>query len=117
MATQRESLLSDDMNLPIGDLLIGGEKYRTEMPVTLAQSVTGWKRGQILIGPVTAAAKYTGTGTIIGVLSRDHEDSTDGTIPTTMYVEGEFNEDALIGLDTAGRAALEALRIFAKRVD
>lgn len=117
MATQRESLLTDLGATPIGDNLLGGEKYRTEMHVTLAQGVTGWKRGQILGGPVTAAVKYTGTETIIGVLSRDHEDSTNGTIPSTMYVEGEFNEDALIGLDAAGRTAMQALGMFAKRVD
>lgn len=116
MATVRESFLTTTTK-DLNDGLIAGEKYRTEMPVTIAASQAALVRGQILIGPVTAAVPYTGTGTIIGVLGVDTIATGVGqTTPAFMYVEGEFNEDKLIGLDAAGRTALQALGIYAKRV-
>ena len=117
MPTVRENFYSSTTK-DLNDGLIAGEKYRVEMPVTIAASQPALVRGQILIGPVTGAAPYTGTGTIIGVLAVDTIATGAGeTTPTFMYVEGELNEDKLVGLDAAGRTALQALGIYAKRVN
>jgi hypothetical protein len=117
MATQRESLGFTTAQIDLNDGLIAGEKYRTEWSVVIAQGQPALKRGQILIGPETGAAPYVGAGTIIGVLAIDTPATTSGTHNAFMYVEGELNEDKLVGLDTAGRTALRALGIFPKRVD
>jgi hypothetical protein len=122
MATQRESLGFTTTEFNHNDGLIAGEKYQTEMNVTIAQGQPALSRGQILIGPATAATRYVDDATsdadlIIGVLGKDMPAATSGTLKAFMYVEGEFNEDKLVGLDTPARVAMQKLNIYAKRVD
>lgn len=107
------------------DTLYAGEAYRTEMPCTIANAAGALTRGQVL-GRISATGLYTaysngagdGSETAVGILGVDVPAPTGaGDTPAFMYVTGEFNQALLIGLDTAARADLAALNIYAKKVD
>jgi hypothetical protein len=103
--------------VPEMDTFLAGEFPRAEAPCLVISGTAALVRGQILISSGAGVAPYTGTGTIVGVLGVDTPAATGGDVPAFMYKTGEFNEDKLVGLDAAGRTALQALNIYARRVD
>lgn len=106
------------------NLLVGGPVV--EIPITVVDGQAALSRGQVL-GKVTASGKYAvydddatdGTEVAAGILVSDIPEADGGDVPASMYVMGQFNVDAVVGLTapdstakTAGIADLRAINVY-----
>lgn len=102
--------------------LFAGNFPVVEVPVTVVSGSGALVRGTVL-GKVTASGKYKpynnsnadGSETAKLILAEDI-DATSADIATSAYRTGEFNEDALTGIDTAAKADFENTPIIIKQV-
>ncbi|MBF0487549.1 MAG: head decoration protein [Nitrospirae bacterium] len=102
--------------------LLAGDHDPIQIPVTTASDASAMVLGTVL-GRVTATGKYKGyaagnsDGTQVprAILARD-VDSPAGNTAVTAYVHGEFNANALTGLDAAATLKLQEFGIFIKEV-
>jgi hypothetical protein len=123
MATQYDNLVGSELSLDATRNLFAGDMKRVQKSVIIETGHTAMVAGTILMTSGTAGQleAYDGADadTIVGVLAHDVP-ATTGEYRAVMYVTGEFNQDALVGLDEGteadNRAALEALNIYAKPV-
>lgn len=98
--------------------LFAGQFPRHQQPIVVASGEGVLTKGTVL-GKITASGKFAaydnaasdGSQTAVGVLGCD-VDASSGDVSAFMWTTGEFNEAKLIGLDTAGRADLEAINLY-----
>lgn len=103
--------------------LFAGDFPRVTVPVTIASGEGVLTKGTVL-GKITASGKYgaydnaddTGKETAKPRILFEDVDATDSDVETFAYRTGEFNEEALIGLDDSAKADLEDSTIIIKKV-
>lgn len=117
MPTTYDSLGTTTINRT-EEQLFAGQFPRHQQPIVVANGEGVLSKGTVL-GKITASGKFAaydnnasdGTQTAVGVLGCD-VDASSGDVSAFMWTTGEFNEAKLIGLDTAGRADLEAINLY-----
>jgi len=102
--------------------LIAGNFPRVLVSVTLVGSVVPYAKGTVL-GIITASGKCAlysdeaedGTEVARYILAEDVAASEEDT-KALVYASGEFNEDALIGLDNAAKKDFIGTPIFINKI-
>lgn len=115
------SLGVTDESLAAANLLAGSHPT-IQIDVTIASGEGELDAGTVL-GIVTASGEYAaydddasdGTQTAVAILAID-VDATSAAVVASAYVHGEFNEDALTGIDAAGKADLQQRGVYVKTV-
>lgn len=115
-----ESLVQIDSNTPL-DLFAGGFP-RVTKGITVVSGEGALAKGTVL-GKVTATGKFKayddnntdGSEVASAILGVD-VDATSADAKGFAYFSGEFNEDALTGIDAAGKVDFEGTPIFIKSV-
>jgi hypothetical protein len=102
--------------------LYAGNFPRVTMPVTIA-SGEGIIAKNTVLGKITASGKYgdydngnaDGSETAVCILTED-VDATSADVKTSAYFAGEFNEDALVGIDDNAKLDFIGTPIFTKAI-
>ena len=102
------------------DKLIAGDHPTVQMPIVITSGAGSLAAGTVL-GRITTGGKYAaydnghsdGTEVARAILPFA-VDATSADVDTTAYFHGEFNEDALTGIDDAGVLDLLGAGIYVK---
>jgi len=102
--------------------LFAGSFPRVEVPIVIVTGAGVLVKGTVL-GKITGTVTYdaysnadnTGLEVARLILAED-VDATNQAVNTTGFASGEFNEDALTGLDDAAKVDFEGTPIFIKKI-
>lgn len=117
------------------DNLLAGNHPPVLMSATIVEETVGAKVGTLekntVLGRITTddeavrvgklrkydADNTDGSGNAVAILANPVIASAATSCSALVYVHGEFNRDALVGIDTAGEIDLQSAGIYVKEVN